>query len=167
MKNNVIQTMKAFGWLVLIVLALVISSSIFLYLSPSYNTYLVRGESMKPTLNPGDIIINGPLNSEIRAGTIVTYQQDKRLVTHRVLSMNGDTLVTQGDAAEDPDLWPVTLPDVKGIYLFKIPYISYVSSFVQTKLGWFLVLTITIVPGVSALILAVSRSLDAKRQDYR
>ena len=101
---------------------------------------------MRPTLNTGDMIINGPLNGpsngEIRAGTIVTYQQGKGLVTHRVLSMNGDTIVTKGDAAEDPDLWLVTLSDVRGIYLFKIPYVGYVTNFARTKLGWFLVSTL-------------------------
>jgi len=136
--------MKAFSWLILIVLALVISGCLFLRLSPDYNIYLLTGESMIPTLNAGDMIINGPLNGplngEIRAGTIVTYQQDERLVTHRVLSINGDTLVTKGDAAEDPDLWPVSLSDVKGTYLFKIPYLDDVSNFVQTKLSWFLVI---------------------------
>lgn len=94
---------------------------------------------MKPTLNMGDMIINRPLNSplngEISAGTIVTYKQGQRLVTHRVISIDGDTLVTKGDAATEPDIWPVTVSDVKGTYLFKIPYLGYVSSFVQTKLG--------------------------------
>jgi len=163
--------MKVFRQSILVILGLVVAGLVFIHFSSDYDMYLVRSESMKPAINMGDMIITGPLggllNREVKPGTIVTYEHGKALVTHRVLSMNGDALVTQGDAAEDPDLWPVTLSDVKGIYLLKIPYISYVSSFVQTKLGWFLVLTITIIPGVSALILAVSRSLDAKRQDYR
>ena len=152
--------MKAFSWSVLIVFALVIGGFLFLRLSPDYNIYLMKGESMVPTLNAGDMIINGPLNGplngKIRAGTIVTYQQDERLITHRVLSINGETLVTKGDAAEDPDVWPVSLSDVKGTYLFKIP--CDVSNFVQTKLSWFLVI---IMP--ATLLIALLIKEKAKR----
>ncbi len=92
---------------------------------------------MKPTINMGDIIITGPLNGEVKPGTIVTYELGKALVTHRALSVDGDTLVTKGDAMEDPDPRPVTISQVVGVYLFKIPNIGYLSNFIRTKPGWF------------------------------
>jgi len=39
---------------------------------------------------------------------------------------------------EDRDPWTVSMSDLRGIYLFKVPYVGYVTSFVQSKLGWFL-----------------------------
>ena len=119
---------KVFKWSVFIILAFVIGGLVLLRLSPDYNTYLVRSESMRPVINMGDMIINGPLNAGIGPGTIVTYPHGKGLVTHRVVSIDGDTLVTKGDADEDPDPWSVTLSDVKGIYLFKIPSSSVINS---------------------------------------
>ena len=99
---------------------------------------------MVPSINMGDMVItgpvNGPLRGEVKPGSIVTYQRGAGLVTHRVLSVEGGTLMTKGDAMEDPDPWPVTLSDVNGIYLFKIPYVGYLSNFIQTKPGWFLVI---------------------------
>ena len=140
--------MKVFLWLVSIVLGLVVAGLTFLYFSPGYDLRLVRSESMKPAINMGDLIItgplNGPINGEIKPGTIVTYEYSKELITHRVQSIDGKTLVTKGDAAEDADSWLVTLSDVRGVYLFRIPYVGYVTSFVQTKLGWFLAI---IIPG--------------------
>ena len=134
--------MKVFSWLVSIVLGLVITGLAFLYFSPGYDLRLVRSESMKPAINMGDLIItgplNGPINGEIKPETIVTYEYSKELITHRVQSIDGTALVTKGDAVEDPDSWPVTLSDVRGVYLFRIPYVGYVTSFVQTKFGWFL-----------------------------
>jgi signal peptidase len=59
-----------------------------------------------------------------------------------VKSIEGTALVTQGDAVEDPDPWSVAMSSVRGIYMFKIPYVGYVTSFVQTKLGWFLMIII-------------------------
>jgi len=101
---------------------------------------------MKPAINMGDLIItgplNGPVNGEVEPGTVVTYEYERETITHRVQSIDGTTLVTKGDAVEDPDPWSVTVSDVKGVYLFKIPYVGYVTSLVQTKLGWFLAIII-------------------------
>ncbi len=103
---------------------------------------------MRPAVNMGDLIITGPvnglINGELKPGTIITYQYSKELITHRVQSIDGKTLVTKGDAVEDTDSWSVTLSDVRGVYWFRIPYVGYVTSFVQTKLGWFLAI---IIPG--------------------
>jgi signal peptidase len=138
--------MKALKWMVIAVLGLVLVGLAFLYFSPGYNLYLVRSESMRPTFNMGDLIITGPLNNpisgEIKPGTIITYEHSNELITHRTLSIESETLITKGDATEDADPWTATLSDVKGIYLFKIPYVGYLTSFIQTKLGWFLVIII-------------------------
>jgi len=137
---------KILSRLVLTMLGLILAGLAFLYFSPGYSLYLVRSESMTPAVKMGDLIItgplNGPINGELKPGTIVTYEHSKELITHRIQSIDGTTLVTKGDAVEDPDSWPVTLSDVKGIYLFKIPYVGYVTSFVQTKFGWFLAIII-------------------------
>ena len=138
--------MKVLNRLILAVVCLILAGLAFLHFSPSYNLYLVRSESMKPTINMGDLIVTGPLNcpikGEVKPGTIVTYQYSKELITHRVQSIDGTKLVTKGDAVEEPDPWSVTMSAVKGIYLFKIPYVGYLTSFIRTKLGWFLTIII-------------------------
>ncbi len=137
---------KILSRLVLTVLSLILAGLAFLYFSPGYNLYLVRSESMTPAVKMGDLIVtgplNGPINGELKPGTIITYEHSKELITHRLQSIDGTALVTKGDAVEDADPWPVTVSSVKGIYLFKIPYVGYVTSFVQTKSGWFLTIII-------------------------
>ena len=141
--------MKTFGWVVSITLALVVAGLCFVYLSPDYNMYLVRSGSMKPEINVGDMIITGPvggsLNGQVNPGVVVTYERGEELVTHRVLSVSGDRLVTKGDAVEDTDASPVTLSSVSGVYLFKIPQAGYLSDFMQTKVGW---LSMIIIPAM-------------------
>lgn len=156
--------MKILGWLVTIVLALIIASFLFLYFSPSYDMRLVRSESMQPAINLGDIVITGPLGDEVEPGTIVTYQHGEELITHRVISVDGDTLVTQGDAVEDPDPWPVNLSDVKGVYLFKIPYIGYLANFISTKLGWFLVIILPATALVALLVRDIFKEMGRKKE---
>lgn len=111
---------------------------------------------MKPTINMGDIVVTGPTNGTrqgaVEPEKIITYKRGNEVVTHRVLSIEGNTLVTKGDASEDPDPRPVTMSDISGVYLFKIPYVGYLSNFIRTKLGWFLVIIIPALLLVAFLI---------------
>ena len=94
---------------------------------------------MEPAFNVGDVVIAGPLDSGgINPGVIITYQIGKTLITHRVLSVDGNTLITKGDANKAPDPSPVLLSQVQSRYLFRIPYVGYAAGFVRTRLGWFL-----------------------------
>jgi len=125
-------------------LIVIIAVLALLHISPDYGIYVVRSGSMTPAIRTGDIIITGPsegfLSREVKPGTIVTYKRGKELVTHRVESMDGDKLVTRGDALEEADPWQVNISDVIGTYLFKIPYIGYLPYFARTRLGWFLLI---------------------------
>jgi len=145
--------LKAFlGWLLFIILGVGLAGFGFLFLSPDYSIYLVKSDSMKPAISAGDMIITGPVNGQVSTGEIVTYERGNELVTHRVLSIDGDKLVTKGDAVEDPDPWPVTLSDVKGSYLFRLPYIGYLSNFITTRLGWLLIIILPAAALVAFLI---------------
>lgn len=116
----------------------------FVSIEPDYNIYLVRSESMKPTINMGDMVItgppNGPINGVVKPGMVITYKFKDSTVTHRVLSMHGTTIITKGDAVEDPDPWQTDLTAVQGVYLFKIPGIGHMIKFIRSKSGWFLVI---------------------------
>ena len=116
---------------------------------------------MKPVINMGDMVIMAPANGQVRPGEIVTYEWGNELVTHRVLSVDGDKVVTKGDAVEDPDPWSVTLSDVRGSYLFRLPYIGYVSNFIKTRLGWFLIIILPAAALIAFLIKDIFK--EAKR----
>jgi signal peptidase len=148
--------MKTLSWLASIILTLVIGALAFIHLSPEYDIYLVRSESMKGTINMGDMIVsapvNNPFNITVKPGTIVTYKHGKGLITHRIKEVNWDIVVTKGDASEDIDPWKVRFSDIKGVYLFRIPAIGLFLSFVQTRQGWFLGI---ILPSILLLSLIV------------
>ena len=155
--------MKTFARFATVVLILVIAGFTFVHFSPDYNIYLVRSESMKPAINMGDMVItgplNGPLNGEVKPRSIVTYQRGEELVTHRVILIDGDILVTKGDAVEDLDAQPVNLSSVIGVYLFKVPYLGYVSNYIRTKVGWLLVIVIPAIVLVAFLVRGIRKEL--------
>lgn len=153
--------MKGISWLVSVMLALLVAGLVFVRLSPDYGMYLVSSESMKPAINMGDGVVTGPLggpfNGEVKPGTVITYERGTELVTHRVLSIDGGTLIAKGDAVEDPDPWPVGVSDVAGVYLFKVPYMGYLANFIGTKVGWFLVIIVPAMLLVALLIRDIVR----------
>jgi signal peptidase len=134
------RAVKILIWIVSAILGLIVAALAFVVFSPDYDLYFVRSGSMSPAVNTGDVVIVGPVSGGIKPGDIITYQQDKNLITHRVISIEGDTLITKGDANEDPDPRPIQFSQVKSRYLFRIPYVGYVNSFIHTRLGWFLVI---------------------------
>ncbi len=135
---------KALSFLFIVAVVVFAGGVAFLFLSPDYEAIVVRSESMVPTLNMGDVIVVGPVKGNIEPGMIVTYQpgQTSDLVTHRVVSVEGENLTTKGDAVEDPDPWQVPVSAVQGIYLFKVPYMGYFSVFMRSRLGWFALLIV-------------------------
>lgn len=136
------KEIKIFSRIVMAVLVLVLAGLAFIFFAPGYNLYLVRSESMTPTINMGDLIITGPVNGGIEEGDIITYEHQDELITHRVYSTAESEIVTKGDAVEDPDSWSVTRADVVGSYLFKIPYVGFLTSFLRSKIGWFVMIII-------------------------
>lgn len=149
--------MKVFKWSALSALILIVAGLAFLRFGPGYDMYFVRSESMAPVINLGDLVITGPVGApiigEVKPGAIVTFKTAKnKLITHRVLSVKGDKLVTKGDALEDPDPFSVTMSQVEGIYLFRIPGVGYVISFIRTRLGWWLLIILPAMALVSLLI---------------
>jgi signal peptidase len=134
---------KLAGKIVFALLALVLVGLGIIYFLPGYGLYLVRSESMTGTVNMGDLIITGPVNGdEVKEGQIITFEWNNQLVTHRVYSISETGISTKGDAVEDPDPWTVKPADIKGTYLFKIPYVGYFTRFVQTKVGWIITIIV-------------------------
>jgi hypothetical protein len=72
----------------------------------------IRGSSMSPTLRPGATVRLEPCTS-MRVGDVVTYELGKLMFTHRVVKLQGDTVVCRGDnhLRNDP---PVPVSDVLG-----------------------------------------------------
>lgn len=79
----------------------------------AYRTLTVLSGSMRPTYEPGSVVLVRPVPIEdLKVGDVITYQipvDDHRVVTHRIveiLDQPGPPVVrTQGDANNAPDPW--------------------------------------------------------------
>ena len=129
--------------LAVVILIVIVGALAAIYFFDGYDAYVVKSDSMQPTIKCGDMVIIGspgsPFTGEIAPGEIITFERNENLITHRIVSVDGDTIYTKGDGQEEADPWTVSrFFDVKGSYICHIPYIGLVSNFIKTKTGWFL-----------------------------
>lgn len=61
-----------------------------------YSVLSTETGSMSPTIEKGDIVII-KIGDEIRENDIITYKKDNVLVTHRIVNINGDSIIAKGD----------------------------------------------------------------------
>lgn len=85
-----------------------------------YGILDVISGSMEPTIKVGDLIVINTKDQNINVGDVVTfYDVDMAFVTHRVVSINDDMMITKGDANDSLDD-PIPLNNIVGKYVFKI-----------------------------------------------
>lgn len=128
--------------LVLGFLACLVAAAAFLLLAR--DVYVVQSPSMKPTLRPGDVVVVKPVNGLVEPGQVITYEMQGKLITHRVVRVERDTVYTKGDAADEEDAWPVERSAIRGHMDFRIPYGGYVILFLRQPLGFLSVIALPV-----------------------
>ena len=87
---------------------------------------LVRGDSMLPTYQPGDLVIVRAA-AAYRAGDIVAFQVpageigEGQVVLHRLVADEGATFVAQGDNNAAPDPWAAEADRILGRAWIALP----------------------------------------------
>ena len=103
---------------------------------------VVLSGSMEPTLSVNDLVVVREADS-YEVGDVVVYQDGSSLVVHRIISVNGDEIITQGDANNKADE-PITASAVKGKMMLSIPFVGAILQFIKTKVGFILIIVATI-----------------------
>lgn len=102
---------------------------------------VVGSGSMTGTINKGDIIIlkRYGKNETVNTGDIIVFKSDDVKIVHRVIekkTMGEQTrYYTKGDANQKQDDGYRTMKDVIGKVKFRIPYIGYLTLFVNNLVG--------------------------------
>jgi len=86
----------------------------------------IVSESMEPTFYKDDLaIVRKCTLKELKKGDIITFNQDDRTISHRILQITkekGDIkFITKGDNNDVPDKEQVEFEDIYGKVLFVIP----------------------------------------------
>lgn len=124
-----------------------------------FTPYAVLSGSMEPNYPVGSIVYVKKVDpATLQVGDAITFRLTGNVVaTHRIIEVHNEGQLgfrTQGDANETADgVTPATA--VVGKVFFGIPFLGYVSNYVQTPMG------IVCILGVSAAVLVLSGLIDA------
>lgn len=109
-----------------------------------YNLYQISSDSMANTLKTNDYFLIRKTNN-YKVGDIVTFKREDRLVTHRIIRIDGDKIITKGDSNFKEDE-SITIDRIVGKVIFygdllnitilylKYLIISFVTIFLVTQL---------------------------------
>ena len=120
---------------------------------------VVLSGSMEPAVSVGDLLIISEWNN-YQVGDIVVYQSGRIAVTHRIVSISGDEVITRGDAnnAEDE---PISLERIKGKVVMIIPCVGYLVRIIKTPLGTFAIIALAV------FLMARSFRLEKEKDDQQ
>ena len=93
----------------------------------------VLSDSMEPAFSRGTLLIVKK-EENLKEGDIVVYQSGKNLIVHRIVRLDGNQVVTQGDANNVPDE-PFDRKMIKGVAVGKVAYAGTVVGILKTPPG--------------------------------
>lgn len=95
-----------------------------------FRTYTVLSGSMKPKINPGDIVVvTNKANNKLKKDDIITFKEENDVITHRIIDIKDNGYITKGDNNNSIDSFIVYPENVIGKVLFHIPKIGYIVEF--------------------------------------
>ena len=94
---------------------------------------VVLSGSMEPELSVDDLLIVTPADT-YEVGDVVVFQTQRTAVVHRIVAINGDEIITRGDANSSDDE-PITLQNIKGRVVCAIPFVGLIVNLIKTPVG--------------------------------
>lgn len=130
--------MKKIGYIVLTILLVFVIAfnmcSIFNISFFNYRVYRIATGSMTPNLKVGELIVVKD-NSDFMVGDVITYEKNNVYITHRVVELDGDNVVTKGDNNNVNDD-AITKDSVVGKMVLKLRVIGFINYLFSKPLTW-------------------------------
>jgi len=112
--------------------------------------YTVLTGSMQPSIAPGDVVVDRPVNPrDLRPGDVVTFPDPAnkgRLITHRVrrVDAQGDLVrvITRGDANKQDERWSPPADGRVGRVEARVPLVGHALQRIHSPGGRILLLVI-------------------------
>ena len=89
-----------------------------------FRIFKIASGSMEPYLKVNDIIIIKKSNN-YKVNDVVTYKLDKEYITHRIVEIDDEKIITKGDFNNTEDK-PIKKSDVIGKLFYKFKYFGFI-----------------------------------------
>lgn len=150
--------------IIVVLIALLLVGSRFI----GYSPYAIIGGSMEPTYQVGDLVYVQKVDPKgITKNMPITYVLNAEGVvsTHRVVDIDikNQQFITKGDANSSNDAVPVHFNNVIGVVKYSIPYLGYLSVYLNSRQGQLiLILLLSALIGYSLISKVMQKSLNKK-----
>lgn len=126
-----------------------------------WRTFVVMSGSMEPNIPVGSLIITHYIHPDsLQKKDVITFippVTKREFVTHRITKISSKntvkTIKTKGDSNSSEDSWIIAGGAVVGKVIYTVPYLGYIFSFIQTKIG---ILLFILFPAAFVIINEVS-----------
>lgn len=102
-----------------------------------FRAYIITTESMKPNINPGDVVIIKSIpEEELEVNDIITFKTENGINTHRIIKIenNAERLyVIKGDNNNLEDENNITFSQILGKKIFRIPILGSIAIALQDE----------------------------------
>ena len=138
---------------VLVLLAVLIGVSIYsmnasmlggnaLPMPLGFGMTVVLSGSMEPELSVDDLLIVVPADT-YEVGDVVVFQNQRTAIVHRIVAINGEEIITRGDANTSDDE-PITSANIKGRVVCAIPFVGLIINLIKTPVGTILLIGLAV-----------------------
>lgn len=132
---------------VILIILLINIFSIFHISFFGFRVYRVGSGSMEPELKVNDFILVKK-EDKYEINDIVTYQNKSEYVTHRIIEINEDTIITKGDANNTADD-AIKKDNVIGKVIVKSHILGFILYLFSKPISWILLFLI----GVTVILI--------------
>ena len=108
-----------------------------------FRIYKVGSGSMEPTIHVNSLILIKESNN-YKEKDIVTYYDNNSYVTHRIVSVDKDTIITKGDANNTEDK-PINKKQVVGKLIYQFTIITFLVFMLAKPITWVLIVLLSII----------------------
>jgi signal peptidase len=126
-----------------------------------YETYVIYGSSMEPTIKVGSLIAAKPANvDDLQVGDIVVFLSpgNGMTITHRIVGIHEEggqrQFETKGDASNGADPLKVSLEDGTQQVIYDLPYLGYIVHFAGSSIG---IILLVALPALGLLALQLTQ----------
>ena len=152
--------LQAILWIVLVGFVTLVGMSRF----TPYEALVVRSGSMEPVITTGGIVVVDRDARSPVVGAIASFREpDGAIVTHRIVAIDPQGIVTRGDANRDGDPARRTAASMYGTVVVALPLAGYLIHTLQQPAAFLLLL----LGSGGLLVLSESRTIYLEVQRLR
>lgn len=137
----------------LIVLAIIIGLNIYMWnankilgdampMPSGFGAAVILSGSMEPALSIDDLIIVKKCD-DYDIGDIIVYQRNYELIVHRIVEIDGNNVITKGDANNIYDK-AIDISSIKGRVILTIPVVGKLIEFIKSPIGIIITISLSV-----------------------